>query len=314
MVQIDFINVGYGDSVLIQFDPGTDRAFRILTDCGDACVVKTRPESMRISAADFLAEQGIGTLDLLILTHLHFDHAGGLKTIAEKVRIRELWSNYLPPRETWGKQADVRPEFLPGVRGLQKSMNVLMSVLPELDSNGCVIRCVTDPAETRIPGREASLSVSVSGKQTYDQQKAILDKTCRGEPDEAVLHDLDQWINNTSLRLFLQAEGKGILLPGDTYAAHWQQFDIPSCDLLKVPHHGQPDGLNESILGKASPEYVVISVSNDREDNVPSQELIRMVRDHGGKIFFTDAVKGAKYHRSVRFRIEAGRMIPDPDN
>ena len=99
MVQIDFINVGYGDSILMQFDEENGHVIRVLVDCGDCCIERNSQDSRRISAADFLVKNGIDTIDLLVLTHLHLDHVGGLHEIAEKIRIKELVSNYLPPEE-----------------------------------------------------------------------------------------------------------------------------------------------------------------------------------------------------------------------
>ena len=63
---LDFINVGYGDAILIRSGSST-----MLVDCGDWTVGDGGPDSQRISAADFLRQEGIETLDLLVLTHLH---------------------------------------------------------------------------------------------------------------------------------------------------------------------------------------------------------------------------------------------------
>ena len=66
---LDFINVGYGDAILIR-----SGSFTMLVDCGDWTVGDGGPDSQRISAADFLRQEGIDTLDLLVLTHLRKRH------------------------------------------------------------------------------------------------------------------------------------------------------------------------------------------------------------------------------------------------
>lgn len=63
---------------------------------------RSRPDGRRITAADYLRREGIRELDLLVLTHLHLDHAGGLTHLLPGVRVREFWTNYLPPEEMWG--------------------------------------------------------------------------------------------------------------------------------------------------------------------------------------------------------------------
>ena len=95
MLLVDFINVGYGDAILVR---DTDAAFSMLVDCGDVTVGDIGPGSRRITAADFLRQEGIHTLDLLVLTHLHRDHSGGLAQLLQTVRVKEFWCSYLPGR------------------------------------------------------------------------------------------------------------------------------------------------------------------------------------------------------------------------
>ena len=74
------LDVGQGLSVCIQSGGRT-----ILVDCGgdgynDAGDV----------AADYLADQGIGTLDLLVLTHYHTDHANGVPELLERLEVKAM--------------------------------------------------------------------------------------------------------------------------------------------------------------------------------------------------------------------------------
>ena len=89
MLLVDFINVGYGDAILLR---ETETPFAMLVDCGDARIGRSRPDGRRITAADYLRREGIRELDLLVLTHLHLDHAGGLTHLLPGVRVREFWT------------------------------------------------------------------------------------------------------------------------------------------------------------------------------------------------------------------------------
>lgn len=318
MVQIDFINVGYGDSILMQFNSGNGDVFRVLIDCGDHCVNRNSLESRRISAADFLVKNGIDTIDLLILSHLHLDHVGGLHEIAGKIRVKELLSNYLPPEEFWGHEVQISSRCSSGSQNLQHSLDILSGSLPVLVSEGCIIREIREPERIVIPGQNVEMEITVSDKHIYDLQKRIFDKACQGKAGDTDLHRLDLFINNTSLRVYARIDSKTLMLPGDIYAAEWNSYEIPACNILKVPHHGHRDGINETILKKARPEYVVISVSDDREDDCPSSEINNLIRARGAQLFFTDAVRepdrNPKYHESVRFRIQNCQIEPDPEN
>ena len=84
---LDFINVGYGDAILVR-----SGSFAMLVDCGDMTVGDGGPGSQRISAGEFLRREGIEKLDLLVLTHLHRDHSGGLTELLQTVACGEiLW-------------------------------------------------------------------------------------------------------------------------------------------------------------------------------------------------------------------------------
>lgn len=131
---LDFINVGYGDAILIR-----SGSFTMLVDCGDWTVGDGGPDSQRISAADFLRQEGIDTLDLLVLTHLHRDHSGGLTKLLECVAVRSFRCNYLPDRIFWGKRVPVPEGFSAGARCLLESLNVFLSALAIMERQGTEI-------------------------------------------------------------------------------------------------------------------------------------------------------------------------------
>lgn len=55
MLLVDFINVGYGDAILLR---ETETPFAMLVDCGDARIGRSRPDGRRITAADYLRREG----------------------------------------------------------------------------------------------------------------------------------------------------------------------------------------------------------------------------------------------------------------
>lgn len=75
-LEITFFDVGQGDSILIQ-TPGNRT---ILVDGGSA----------NENLGDLLLKNGIGRIDLAVLTHYHEDHYGGLVHLAETGRIKEM--------------------------------------------------------------------------------------------------------------------------------------------------------------------------------------------------------------------------------
>jgi competence protein ComEC len=88
--KVTFLDVGQGDSILIEF-PGTKK---MLVDGGgfpdSAFDVGERVVS------PFLWRKGIRRIDILVMTHAHPDHAGGLAAVARNFRIGEFWEADVP--------------------------------------------------------------------------------------------------------------------------------------------------------------------------------------------------------------------------
>jgi competence protein ComEC len=86
-VTVTFLAVGQGDAAIVQFPGG----HAMLIDAGGDLrwPGKFDPGARDILPA--LAELGISHLDIAVLTHPHPDHAGGLPTVLDRVRVGELW-------------------------------------------------------------------------------------------------------------------------------------------------------------------------------------------------------------------------------
>lgn len=78
---VHFINVGYGDSVFIEFPDGGN----MLIDGGN------REAGVRV--ADYLKEKKIKKLDLAVVTHPHSDHLEGFFSVARKYKIESIIAN-----------------------------------------------------------------------------------------------------------------------------------------------------------------------------------------------------------------------------
>ena len=79
---VSFIDVWQGDSTLFELPDGQV----ILIDGGD--------EGYGVSSViPVLDEKQIDTIDLMILTHPHADHCGGLDEIMNHVTVLEIWEN-----------------------------------------------------------------------------------------------------------------------------------------------------------------------------------------------------------------------------
>jgi competence protein ComEC len=83
-LRITFLAVGQGDAALVQLPHG----HALLIDAGGDLRSFPRPPRDLLPA---LAELGVSRLDLVVLTHPHPDHAGGMLALLDRVRVDELW-------------------------------------------------------------------------------------------------------------------------------------------------------------------------------------------------------------------------------
>jgi competence protein ComEC len=97
-LELTAIDVGQGDSLLVLFPEGQ----RMLVDGGGLLQFGQRhPSNLDIGedvVTPYLLNRGIRRLDVLVATHAHDDHSGGLPAIIENFRPREMWvgANPLP--------------------------------------------------------------------------------------------------------------------------------------------------------------------------------------------------------------------------
>ena len=302
MLTLDFINVGYGDAILIR---DTAAAFSMLVDCGDITVGGGGPESKRISAAEFLRREGVHTLDLLVLTHLHRDHSGGLTELLRAVRVKEFWCNFLPPHGYWGAQVPVEKTFSAGSRCLLESLNIYLSALKTMEAQNTAIRLMEDSPMAVDLTTDLHAEIYLEDRELFRRQEAIWQNVLNGTPSDAELNELDHFINNTSIRMRLTCGETSVELPGDVYAACWEKHDLSHCAIMKLPHHGHKDSITTKLLDMLSPQHAVISVSNTRTDDCPSSIAIQAIRARNCALYMTDAVKKdgvcVPNHASVRF-------------
>src|SRR6266446_2802143 len=86
-MSIVFLAVGQGDSAVVQL-PG---AHAMLIDAGGDLRWPGKFDPGARDIVPALAELGIHRLDVVVLTHPHPDHAGGLMTVLDRMSVGELW-------------------------------------------------------------------------------------------------------------------------------------------------------------------------------------------------------------------------------
>ncbi len=316
-MKLTFVNVGYGEAILLECpDPGRPGGvFVMVIDGGSAEEEEYRDRaSGRVPLAEYLSARGLDRVDVLVNTHVHEDHICGLLPLPGRWPPGEFWQAL--PRELHRslEPLPLFPEATPSQRKFLQAMNDYRALCAGVEAGGGVLRALCAGWEARpCPGLTIRcLGPSPAGAAELAERYEDLN----GEKDPGAfrqkLSALDGAMNNYSLILLLDYRGTRILLPGDTNRLGYG--GIPPEDLaahlFKVGHHGQRDGADGALLSAVRPRAAVCCASSDRRYQSAHPELLRLLRDSGAALWFSDCPRlpGLELppHRALVFRIGAG--------
>jgi competence protein ComEC len=245
-LRVTFLDVGTGDAIVVQV-PGNHT---LLIDGGGT--YDGRFDTGMQLVAPFLWQHYVRHFDLMVLTHMHPDHARGLVSILRLFPTRHLLTNGSPvisdyvhdllaAGQRWGTQQHTA---MAGPRRWQWE-RLQMSVLA--------------PPET--PGKQSPLWMP------------------RNE-------------NDRSLVLRLQYGAVRLLLTGDIEQAteRWllaQGADIRA-DILKVPHHGSKTSTSRAFVQHVQPRVGIISTGAGNPFGHPHQQVLDVLGQQGVAVWRTD--------------------------
>ncbi|HEX3032793.1 MAG TPA: ComEC/Rec2 family competence protein, partial [Bacillota bacterium] len=251
-LQVTFLDVGEGDSIFIRTPGGRS----LLIDAGP---VQLNREGKVIYDAGaravlpFLRSQGVNHLDLVIISHLHRDHVGGLPEVVQHIKVDNL---LLPP--------------LTGDSPEEKSIRRLALTNQ--------IKLLQGQEGQRVNLDQAvELSILGPWEELISPAQAEADR--------------EQRLNNQSLVLQLAYGKHNYLFTGDIDSAVLEKLadnkKLGRLTLLKLPHHGSGYSLSTSFLEVTRPELGVISVGPNYYGH-PSSKVLRYFQDTGIPLLRTD--------------------------
>ena len=238
--QVYFIDVGQGDSELIRLkDSGID----ILIDAG------TR--STKQELADYLKELGVDDIDILIGTHHHEDHIGGMAKIIEEFPIGTL---YLP---------ETSDEMTPTTKTYE-------SLLDAAESKNVTVRTAA-AGDVLLEQGNTSFKVLSPSHTDYDNLNDYSIVTRLKVGDTAFLFQGDA---ETPVEEEILDSGADV-----------------SCDVIKLGHHGSSTSSSRAYLEAANPSAAVISCGVGNEYGHPHRETMDLLEKLSITPYRTDTQK-----------------------
>jgi competence protein ComEC len=243
------IDVGQGDSILIEAPSGR----KVLIDGGGkqeigSSTIPKEDQVGRSIVVPFLRKKGINEIDLLILTHPHDDHVGGLPYVLEKIKVDQVLDSGQPHTSRGYKK------FLKLINDKHIPYR-LARAGQVIDLGGGAKGYILHPSEPFIRGTISDLNNnSVVMRLVYGQTSFL-------------------FMGDTAF------EGENRIMS--------LGYDLKS-DVLKVGHHGSATSTSMSFLEAIRPEYAVISVGAKNKFGHPNPGTLERLETIGAKVYRTD--------------------------
>lgn len=237
---VHFLDVGQGDCILVLAGEKS-----VLIDAGE--------EEMSDRIVTFLTRKGIAKLDMVIVTHPHSDHIGGMADVISKFGADKI----IVPR--------VPDELVPANSDYER----FLLAVKARDEKLTAAKAGHTYSLGEVNGKEALLTVlSPSDKDSFDNIN-----------DYSVAVRLDYGHSSWLFTGDLSSKGEKALI------GHGYDVDV---SVLKVGHHGSRYSSSGPFLKQVTPRVCVISCGKDNSYGHPHDEAVDRLSGYTDSIYRTD--------------------------
>ncbi|MBD3184499.1 DNA internalization-related competence protein ComEC/Rec2 [Candidatus Poribacteria bacterium] len=256
IVEVTFLDVGHGDSIFIDL-PGNRN---ILIDGG---LYNTWIEDGKLLTVDkgksvvipFLRYKGVNNLDMVVSTHPHSDHVGGLISLIDEIEVKEvLTGSYGLKTSTYRKFLEkLNDEAIPH-REARKG---------NIFSDGKISLNVVSPENPDLSGTESSRmnNNSVVIRFTYNEISFLFTGDIQEEYENILVNS-----------------GQNI-----------------KANVLKIPHQGSLTSSSWEFLKTVQPDIGLLSISENNAFGHPAKEIMNRYEKLGVNVYRTDKHGAVKF-------------------
>lgn len=248
---VRFLDVGQGDAILVE-----NGGSRVLIDGG--------PDRQRFGRLlDSLALQD-STFDVVILTHPHYDHHGGLRELFRArrgIRVRYFFDNLDPYANS--ALAELRD-----------------SVRARARRGDLVVRDTDDPCADGRP----SCTITLRGGARLH----VLRPAPAGDANDRSVAVKLVGPDSASFTMWLAGDAeRGALAYFDR--ADYERRPGMDVDVAKAGHHGSCDAITPALLRWTTPDWVVASLATPNDYGYMHEQTKALLRDARIPWYRTDA-------------------------
>ncbi len=263
-LKVLFFDLGEADSTFIE----TPQHKQILIDGGE--------DKSVLEKLSYAMNWNDDYIDLVIATHPHADHLGGLVSVLKKYRVGQVW--------------------LTGVAYSSAHYLEFLNLLKEKNiSTRLVYSCRSSQRDNTF------FKLSLAGLETLPKTHCLDELEISPQINLKVLYPLENLngkkiknVNNSSVVVKLNYQQISFLFMGDAETPSEQKIlkafspQELKADVLKVAHQGSSDASSQAFLQAVRPRYAVIFVGRDNPYGHPSLRIIRRLQRLGIKVLRTD--------------------------
>ena len=235
--QIYYLDVGQADCQFIELPSGET----ILIDAGDRGTADELP--------GYLRELGVTDIDILIATHPHADHIGGMADVVENFDIGKI---YMP------KVADSQIPTTKTYENLLQAVQDKGLQITQAQGGMTILEQDGTKLEFFSPNREEYSDLndySIVTKLTYGDTSFLFTGDAEEEPEQDMLSR--------------------------------SAYDLSST-VLKMGHHGSSTSSTEAFLDAVNPQIAIISCGQDNDYGHPHEETLEKLQDRQITTYRTD--------------------------
>ncbi|WP_350277571.1 ComEC/Rec2 family competence protein [Kribbella sp. HUAS MG21] len=268
-------DVGQGDGLVLRAGEGT------------AVVVDTGPDPAAMDRC--LKDLGIQRIPVVVLSHFHADHVGGLAGVLSDRQVGEIEvTPYFSPRAEYDRVVE-----LAGQHGVE----VRTAAYQEQRAVGQVSWTTLWPAKVpALPAADTSSATpsatpSVTPGAASSVTPGAASSVMPGATSSASSSDEGSPENNASVTMMVELSGLRILLTGDLEPESQRAVVATGADLradvLKVPHHGSAQQ-DPGFIAAVDARLALISAGRDNDYGHPAPRTLDLLSHNALRIATTN--------------------------
>lgn len=251
--RITMLNVGQGDCIIFQ----TPNNYTVIIDGGGTSLKRgdKKQNTAKRFILPFLKARGIYKIDLMIMTHPHPDHVGGLIELSETITVGSLLINEAfnenSPLYSW-------KNYL-----LKKGVNIL-------EADSIESKFFLDGISFEILHPFLQWRKDIKQSERNSNNASIVFKSCYKNICSLFTGDIEETVEKMLVDNKL----------------------ISKVDILKVCHHGSKTSSSKEFIEKLNPRIALIGAGFDNRYMFPHWRVLMRLKDQNSTILSTSSVGG----------------------